>query len=102
MDSLRFARPFFLLIMLFTALLSWQGAYAEDPPGTVASVVTVNINTASADELSTVLKGVGEKRAQAIVNYRKANGPFKTLADLRSVKGIGESVLEKNSSNITF
>jgi len=53
----------------------------------------VNINTADAEELQT-LPGIGEKRAEDIVAYREANGPFRIVEELTNVKGIGESVLE--------
>ena len=61
----------------------------------------VNINTADVQTLSTELKGVGEKKAQAIVDYRKEHGPFKALTDLSAVKGIGDKVLEDNADLIT-
>jgi len=60
----------------------------------------VNINKADAATLSTELVGIGEKKAEAIVAYREANGPFKSAEDLMNVKGIGESVLQKNTGNI--
>ena len=60
----------------------------------------VNINTADAETISAELQGVGLSRAQAIVEYRKANGPFKTADDLVAVKGIGERTLEINRANI--
>ncbi len=61
----------------------------------------VNINTADASMLASELKGVGEKRAQAIVEYRKQHGPFKSVEDLMSVKGVGPSLLEKNRSKLS-
>ncbi|WP_438950817.1 ComEA family DNA-binding protein [Porticoccus sp.] len=60
------------------------------------SPVMININTATADELSRMLKGIGEKRAEAIVAYREENGPFRTVEQLQSVKGVGEMLLEQN------
>lgn len=60
----------------------------------------VNINKADVATLSAELVGVGEKKAEAIVAYRKANGPFKTAADLMNVKGIAEATLKKNADNI--
>ncbi|EGR0024138.1 helix-hairpin-helix domain-containing protein [Vibrio alginolyticus] len=62
--------------------------------------ITVNINTASAEEIATMLKGIGEKKAQSIVDYREEHGPFKTAADLKSVKGIGEATVKKNEGRI--
>lgn len=63
---------------------------------------SVNINTADATALSAELTGVGEKRAQAIVDYRKENGPFKSVDDLLKVKGIGPAMLEKNRSKLSI
>ena len=56
----------------------------------------VNINTADAATLAANLNGVGAVKAQEIVAYREANGPFKTADDLLKVKGIGQATLEKN------
>lgn len=54
----------------------------------------VNINKADVAELET-LKGLGVKKAQAIVDYRKANGDFKAVADLAHVKGIGVKMVAR-------
>ena len=56
----------------------------------------VDINKADARELSERLKGIGEKKAQAIVSYRKEHGAFRSLHDLEKVKGIGPVLLKKN------
>jgi len=56
----------------------------------------VNINTADAGTLSRELKGIGAKRAEAIVEYRRKFGPFKSADELALVKGIGPSAIEKN------
>ncbi|WP_148512175.1 ComEA family DNA-binding protein [Sulfurospirillum multivorans] len=53
----------------------------------------VDINSANVEELSS-LKGIGEKKAQAIVDYRKVNAKFKTIDDLTQVKGIGSKIVE--------
>ncbi|SAY51553.1 ComEA family DNA-binding protein [Neisseria weaveri] len=55
------------------------------------SLAAVNINTATAEELK-ALPGIGPAKAEAIVAYRSANGPFKAVEDLKKVKGIGEGV----------
>jgi len=60
----------------------------------------VDINTADAATISKELDGVGLTKAQAIVEYRKKHGPFKSAADLSLVKGIGERTVELNRDNI--
>jgi competence protein ComEA len=47
------------------------------------------------------LPGIGETRAQTIVDYRNKNGPFKRIADLLQVEGIGEGTFEKIRDYIT-
>lgn len=65
------------LLLLFVALFAFNGlAFAVD------------INTASQKELEAV-KGIGPAKAKAIVDYRKKNGNFKSLDDLKSVPGFG-------------
>jgi competence protein ComEA len=65
-------------------------------------VVTVNINSASAEELATLLLGVGAQKAQAIVDFRETNGPFSAKEEITKVKGIGPSILDKNITRITL
>jgi len=60
----------------------------------------VNINADTAETLSAELQGVGISKARAIVEYRKTHGPFKALADLTEVKGIGQRTVEINRDNI--
>ncbi len=62
----------------------------------------VNVNTADAKTLTESLQGIGQKKAEAIVQYRTEKGDFKTLSDLTNVKGIGEKTVEKNAKDILF
>ncbi len=77
-----------LLATLVGALLQFPGITAHAGP--------VNINTADAATLSRELKGIGMKRAEAIVEYRRKFGPFKSADELAAVKGIGPSAIQKN------
>lgn len=56
----------------------------------------ININTVDALSLVHAIKGIGEKRAQAIIDYRTAHGPFKCIDDLSAVKGLGVGFVQKN------
>lgn len=60
----------------------------------------VNINKADAKTLAKNIKGVGPAKAQAIVIYRRDNGPFKSVRDLAKVKGIGERLIVTNKANL--
>ena len=53
----------------------------------------VNINTADKERL-TSLKGIGESKAEAIISYREANGPFGDITDIMKVDGIGQKTFE--------
>ena len=60
----------------------------------------ININTASVYQL-TSLKGIGEKKAQAIVEYRNENGAFGSIDEIMKVSGIGEKIFESIKDYIT-
>lgn len=60
----------------------------------------LNINTASVEQLAEVMKGVGPKKALAIVKYRHQHGPFSSVDELVKVKGIGPVTLKKNRAKI--
>jgi competence protein ComEA len=70
------------------------------PAGAVPDGV-VNVNTATADELAR-LPGVGESKARAILDYRKERGAFKSVEQLREVKGIGDAALERMRPHVAL
>ncbi|MEE4604769.1 MAG: helix-hairpin-helix domain-containing protein [Desulfobacteraceae bacterium] len=84
-----------LVLMLTVCFMAVMAA-----PVVATGSDTININTASVDEL-TQLQKVGPKTAENIVAYRDANGPFKTLDDLKNVKGVGDKILELNKDRMT-
>jgi len=61
----------------------------------------VDINSATADQIASGLKGVGKSKAEAIVKDREKNGPFKSVDDLARVKGVKAGIITKNRDNIT-
>jgi competence protein ComEA len=66
-----------------------------------ADQAAININTADVATLSE-LNGIGQSKAEAIVAYREAHGPFQAPQELANVKGIGERTVEKNATRLTI
>ena len=64
------------------------------------SLAAVNINTASPSELE-ALPGIGPAKAKAIVDYRQQHGAFKSVEELKNVKGIGEGIFGKLKDEAT-
>lgn len=60
----------------------------------------ININTASVTELTT-LSGIGDSRAEAIVEYRTEHGAFSSIEEIKEVSGIGDSIYDKIKDKIT-
>ena len=87
------------MLMGIAAVVSTTGAQAAEP---AAAVTAVNINAADAQTLAAGLRGVGEARAQEIIRYREAYGPFASVDELAEVKGIGQSTVDRNRSLITL
>ena len=81
------------------AVATQAAAKAE---ATAKAESAINVNTASAEQIAAGLVGVGPAKAQAIVAYREANGPFKDKAQLLDVKGIGDAILKQNEARIVF
>ena len=82
------------LLLAFTLLAVRVSTAAEEPQ-------KVNLNTASAQEL-TNLRGISDKTAQAIVEYRQSHGPFKSVEELVEVKGIGDKLLASLKEHVTI
>ncbi|MFZ1341686.1 ComEA family DNA-binding protein [Thiothrix eikelboomii] len=66
------------------------------------SAELVNINKASAEIMQEHLKGIGAKKAEAIISYRTEHGEFKNLEDIKEVKGIGDALFEKIKADISL
>lgn len=82
-----------VLVLVFASITASSAAQKTAFAG------VVNINTASVEEI-TQLSGIGKSKAEAIVAYRQAH-PFKAVAELTEVKGIGPKLLEKIQGHVT-
>jgi competence protein ComEA len=80
----------FLITLIVTSMLT-LAAWAAEP---------VNINTASAEQISKNLNGIGLSKAELIVEYRKTHGAFTHVDELVNVKGVGLRTVDKNRGMI--
>ena len=83
--------PKLITILIAALMLSVSATVFAEP---------VDINTADAQSLASNIVGVGAKKATAIIEYRKKNGPFTKAEDLMKIKGIGPKIFAKNKDNI--
>ncbi len=79
---------------IFLLLLLWM-------PLTLMAAITVDINTADSAIIAKHVKGVGDKKAAAIIRYREQHGLFSSVDDLTKVKGIGQKTVEINREILT-
>jgi len=92
----------YFLTVLFTVMsLSLSAEGLNESPEVISplEIQVVDVNKADIETLS-LLKGIGEKKAQAIIAYRELHGDFNSVDDLLNVKGIGEQMLQHNKERI--
>jgi len=82
------------LIAIFLSLALTQFGMAQE--------MTVDVNTATAEQLAEALTGVGPAKAEAIIEYREQNGDFKHVDELVNVRGIGLRTLDRNRDRIAL
>jgi len=98
-----------VMISLALSLVCYSG-FIHSAPSSAESyegasqteIIPFNINTADVETISDLMNGVGHKKAQAIIDYRIANGPFENLEEMLAVKGIGKVIISKNKEAILF
>lgn len=81
--------------------LGVSSASAQSEVQVASQPQSVDLNSASAEQLAATLVGVGAAKAQAIIRYRDEVGPFRSVEELEEVKGIGPSILKRNMSRIS-
>lgn len=93
----------FFLLCISTLFYLPNLSYAAPAKNTAEQqqTVKVNINTAKLEELI-MLPGIGTKKATAIIEYRSTHGKFKSLDEVKHVKGIGDKMLQKLKGKITL
>ena len=104
MNFVRMASWFVISLMMVTAFFGpMSNAMAQVARATDSAVTMkpISINKATAEELQNV-RGIGPALAERIISYREANGGFKSLDQLREVRGIGDSKFEKLKNQITL
>ncbi|MGA1863688.1 MAG: ComEA family DNA-binding protein [bacterium] len=90
---------FIFSILILTPKITFAEG-AEEVASEALAEAKININNATQEELAQ-LKGVGEKLAARIIEYRDQHGPFEKIEDILKVKGLGEKFLEENHDRIT-
>lgn len=98
------------IIALCTLCVFSVAGFAEQPtplqpiPAKTATAVSpppkIKLNTAEASSIAHAVKGIGIKRAEAIVKYREAHHGFKSLDELGQVPGIGKKFIERHSTEL--
>ena len=86
--------------LLALLAITVSAAALAQTPASGGPPMQVNINTADAETIASVLSGIGLKKAQAIVEHREHHGRFDAATDLTKVKGIGEGTVERNAAKI--
>lgn len=104
MSKMHFAALLFSCLSAFSFNAAAVESKAQPKPVAEAQQVKsalVNLNTADAATLQSELVGIGEVKAQAIIDYRTSNGSFASVDELLEVKGIGPATLEKNRARLS-
>ena len=97
------AKIFAVVLSLFVVSIPLNAANIPPNPQPVKvspATAKIDLNKADANALSKSFKGIGQKRAEAIVKYREDHGKFNSIEDLAKVKGIGEHFVKSHKSQL--
>ena len=85
----------FAVVLSFCSLSLPAYALTKEPPLAADQLKPhINLNQADASILAQSFKGIGKKRANAIVAYRESHGGFKSVAELANVRGVGNAFVK--------
>lgn len=100
MKATLFAAVLSLSVVSLPTFAAVNSAKVDHSSTSGQTIKQINLNTASADVLSKSFKGIGKKRAEAIVSYRQNHGNFKSVADLAEVRGLGKSFIKQHLTEL--
>lgn len=91
-----------VLLLFVTAVSAQTNALPSKPSAKKPPVVAhkIDLNTADLTELIGSVKGIGKKRAEAIIAYRTSHHGFKSLEEFAEIKGLGRNFLEANRTRL--
>lgn len=89
-----------LSLLLTPSLTFAENQPLKAPPPPITMPDKINLNTAKASELLHAVKGIGKKRAEAIVKYRGDNNGFKSIGELSNVPGLGKTFVKRNHAEL--
>lgn len=89
-----------ITLMSILSFFLMSTAQAMPPITPTPSTEKININKADASKLENSVKGIGTKRAQAIVKYRDSHNGFKSITDLAQVPGLGKNFVNSHLASL--
>lgn len=91
-----------MLLSLFAATLPAQAESHPTPTQSISPVTQkINLNKADVSALTGSFKGIGKKRAEAIIAYRESHSGIKSIEELAEIKGFGQKFVDKNRTQLT-
>lgn len=98
------ANLFAVVLSLFTVSFSTHAATPHAEIKTLTTeqktAVKIDLNKADAESLAKSMKGIGQKRSEAIIKYREEHGPFKSFEELAEVKGLGKQFVKNHLTQL--
>ena len=90
----------FFVVSLSTQAIAQEAKPSVSPPPTESVLSKISLNQATVQELTGSFKGIGKKRAEAIVSYRDEHGGYKSIEDLAQVRGLGKTFVNTHLAQL--